>query len=280
MMPATRPRVGAPLLLAVGLLVAACAALPELSPVSPAVLGDGGPALLARLAAEEVSLVSLRGLATVAYDGPTGRGSASQAILVALPDRARLETLSPVGTPVLILVIRGEELRVHSLLRQEFGIGRATRETLGRLTRAPVPPRPLLRLLVGLPPLPVRPDDPRFHLIPEAETLRMESVDGPFWQRLWTGPDGAAIAHGELGEASGVLLAFEFGERRLVGGAAFPFLVRIDEPGSGARLAIRYERVRLNEPVEAGVFELPRPQDDQLRIFELGGGPPLEDSLP
>jgi hypothetical protein len=252
-------------------LAAACAATPEApelpaSPVRPEVL-------LERLEAGEAAVTTLRALATARYEGPTGSGSASQAIVVALPDRARLEVLSPVGTAVLLLAIRGDALTLYAPTRREYGVGRATPDTLGRLVRLPVPPGPLLRLLAGLPPLPVRPGDPRVQAVRDERVIRVESVDGPFWQRLWTDPDGAWLAGGELGEAGSLLLRFQFGDRRPVDGTPFPFLVVVEGTGANTRLTIRYETVRLNGPVEAGLFDLPRPADPGTRILDLGRGP-------
>jgi hypothetical protein len=194
-------------------------------------------------------------------------------VVVALPDRARLEVLSPVGTAVLLLVIRGEELALHAPGRREYGVGRATRETLDRLTRIPVPPGPLLRLLAGLPPLPLRPGDPRVQVVQEERATRVESVDGSFWQRLWTGPDGTSLAGGELGEATGLLLRFQFGDRRPDAGTPFPHLVAVQVAGAETRVTIRYDSVRLNASVESELFELPRPADPALRILDLSRGP-------
>jgi len=261
----------APRLLLPGVfLAAACAVTPEVPELpAPSVRPE---VLLERLAAGEAAVTTLRALATVRYEGPTGSGSASQVIVVALPDRARLEVLSPVGTAVLLLAIRGDGLTLHAPARREYGVGRATPDTLGRLIRMPVPPGPLLRLLAGLPPLPVRPGDPRVQVVRDERAVRVESVDGPFWQRLWTGPDGAWVTRGELGEADTLLLRFQFDDRRLLDAAPFPFLVAVEGVGAGTRLTIRYETVRLNGPVEAELFDLPRPADPGTRILDLGRG--------
>lgn len=261
---------GAPLIAGLPLL-AGCAVAPEA--VRPS-LPDRPEVFLEHLQAEEAAVKTMRGLASVRYEGPAGQGSATQGIVVALPDRVRLETLSPMGTAVLLIAIRGNELTMYAPARHEYGAGPATRETLGRLARVPVPPGPLLRLLAGLPPLPIRPGDPRVKLAVETTAIRVESVDGPFWQRVWSGPNGMAPARGELGEASGPLLTYTFGERRQLNGALFPFAVRVEEGATGTRLAIQYQTVRLNEPVEAGLFQLPRPTDGMTRIIDLGAGPP------
>jgi hypothetical protein len=273
MMHPVRPPLRAAPLSAGLLLLAACAVVPGGPPPTLPRQWAGPEVFLNYLEADEGAVKTVRGLASVRYEGPAGQGSATQVIVVALPDRARLEALSPLGTAVLLLAIRGDGLTMYAPTRHEYGIGRATRETLGRLARVPVPPGPLLRLLVGLPPLPIRPGDPRVQLAVEAAAIRLESVDGPFWQRVWSGPDGMAPERGELGEAGGLLLTFEFGEWRRLNGVLFPFMVRLDGANAGTRLAIQYETVRLNEPVEAGLFELPRPADAATRIIDLGAGP-------
>jgi hypothetical protein len=259
---------------AAGLLLAtACAVVPEVPRPLPSLSGSP-EAFLQRLAADESTVSTVRGLASVRYDGPAGGGSASQVIVVALPDHARLETLTPFGTVAFVLAIRGEALVVDAPIRHEYGVGRATRETLERLARVPIPPGPLLRLLVGLPPLPLRSGDPRVRIAVDATGIRVESVDGPLWQRVWTGPDGAVVERGELGETTGPLLRFEFSDRRRLNGAVFPFAIRLDGMPGGTRVGVQYETVRLNEPVEAALFELPRPTDGRTRILDLGAGPP------
>ncbi|HSD51892.1 MAG TPA: hypothetical protein VLG48_10840 [Candidatus Methylomirabilis sp.] len=270
----TRALAGAaPRLLPLGLLLAVACAVTSEGPERPLPPVAVHPEmLLERLATEEAGVTTLRGLATVRYEGTAGSGSASQVVVLALPDRARLEVLSPVGTALLLLVIRGEDLVLHAPARREYGVGRATRETLGRLIRIPLPAGLLLRLLAGLPPLPVRPSDQRAQVVPEERALRVESVDGPFWQRLWTGPDGTRLAGGDLWETGELLLRFQFSEWKHLEGTAFPFRVALESPGEGTRVTIRYETVRLNGPVEADLFELPRPADPGTRILDLSRG--------
>jgi hypothetical protein len=267
-------RRGAPLLLAAAALLGAagCAKLTR-PPEAPAV-GWGGPVeLVARLAASDAAVSTVRGLAAIRFEGPAGGGKATQVIVVELPDNARLETLTPLGTAALVLTVRGDRLAVHALFRNEYGAGRASRDTLGRLTSIPLPPGPLLRLLAGLPPLVLRPDDPRVLVEAELAGVRIESVEGPLWQRLWTDQGGGAIVRGELGDARGLLLRFHFGERRQVGGAAFPFLMEIEGVEAGTRMTLRFETVKLNEPVPPDLFDLPPPADEKTRRIDLGALP-------
>jgi hypothetical protein len=254
-------------LAAAGILVTASCAAPSASRLSPPPDPDQ---VRARLFEDEASTRTMRGLARLEFTGPQGSGSASQVVVVALPDRARFETLTPLGTTALVATLRAGQLRVHAPLRHEYGVGPATRETLGQLLTVPVPPELLLRLLAGLPPLPLRAGDPRLTVVGDGEAVRVESVDGEYWQRLWTGVDEPGLARGEAGRASELLFAFTFADRQSTNGRNFPFELRVEGPAARSQLRLRYERVQLNLPVDADLFELPPPSDPATRIIELG----------
>ena len=266
-------KISAPLCLAACLLAAGCAALPAFN------TAPNPDQVQAQIARDEAAVRTLRGSARVDATGGAESGSAHQVIAIALPDRARLETLTPIGTTALMIVIRGDELRVHSPVRKEFGIGPATAETLGRLVRVPMPPAFLLRLLAGLPPFPVRPEDPRTGIAVEGAAVRLDAVEGIWWERLWTGAGDPAIVRGELGQASGVLLRFGYDDRRAAGETVFPFGIWAEEAATGTRLTLTYERVRLNLPVDDSLFELPLPSDGS-RVIRLDGGPASEGLAP
>ena len=256
---------------AVGLLlIASCALVPAAR--QPGLPNPEG--VRAHLLRDEAAIRSVQGVARFGYEGPRGSGSATQVIVLALPDRARVETLSPLGTTLLVATLQGERLRVHSLMRHEYAAGLASQEALGRLVNVPVPPALLVRLLAGLPPLPVRAEDPRLQVVVEGSAVRVESVDAEWWQRLWTGPDGTGIERGEAGRISETALRFGFADRRPTAGVEFPFAVWVEDAAKGGRLELAYDRLKLNEPVEEALFDLPPPQGGQTRIIDLGGDLP------
>ena len=263
MRPWIRPLAGA-----VGLLLAtSCALVPGVRQSGP----SNPEETRAKLLRDEAAVRSVKGVARFGYEGPRGSGSATQVIVLALPDRARVETLSPLGTPLLVATLRGETLRVHSIMRHEYAVGQANQETLGRMVNVPVPPALLVRLLAGLPPLPIRAEDPRLRVVIEGTTVRVESVDGDWWQRLWAGPDGTGIERGEAGRFSEAALRFGFADRRPTAGVEFPFAVWVEDAAQGGRLEFAYDRLQLNEPVEDALFDLPPPQGGQTRIIDLEG---------
>jgi hypothetical protein len=214
---------------------------------------------------------TLRAQAGVSVSGSGRSGSFPQVVVVKLPDRARLEVQSMVGSTALVLVVRGDRLRYRSYLAHEYVTGPATRESLDRLAGIPLPPRTLLRLLLGLTPLPLTRGDPRMVVEPDGAGFRLESVDDGMWQRLWTGA-GGLLERGELGQAGQLLFAFAFREYRPVDGLPFPFELSVEDT-AGRKLAVRYETVTLNDAIPDDLFELPPPTDGRTRIRELQGAP-------
>jgi outer membrane biogenesis lipoprotein LolB len=252
------------------LLLASCAVTPV-----PRLAAPPDPdRVRTRLLQEQAATRTVRGLARLAFEASSGRGSAAYAVVVSLPDRARVEAMTPLGTTALVATVRADQLRVDSPLRHEYWTGRATPEALGRLLEVPMPPEPLLRLLAGLPPLPLRARDPRLILTPDGAAVRVESVDGEHWQRLWAEGDDLEIARGEVGRASEVLFRFAFADRRPSDGRNFPFDIRVEDSAGRGRLQLQYERLQLNLPTDSDLFDLPRPTDPRTRIIELGSGTP------
>jgi hypothetical protein len=109
---------------------------------------------------------------------------------------------------------------------------------------------------------------------PDGAAVRVESVDGEHWQRLWTEGDEPEVARGEMGRASEVLFTFAFSDRRPTGGRSFPFGIRVEDSASRGRLEVQYERLQLNLPAEPHLFDLPAPTDPRTRIIDLGSGAP------
>ncbi|HTU00642.1 MAG TPA: DUF4292 domain-containing protein, partial [Candidatus Sulfotelmatobacter sp.] len=205
------------------LLIAALLFVAVACATRPAPLPTIAPSeALRRLGEDEVARTSLRGLARVRVEAPGRSVSASQVVLVALPDKARLEAQSAVGTTAVVVVLQGDQLRVQNFIGHEYLWGRATPQNLGRLAGVPVPSGPLLRLLLGLPPLPVRADDPRLRLTSAQGEFLIETVDGRLWQRVRLDAAGR-VAAGELGEGEAALVRFQFEDYRGVNSDEFPY---------------------------------------------------------
>ncbi len=260
---------GAAALAALALAAAACtrAVPPVTTPVTPI----APAAAAAALEAAEGAVRTLRGVADVRLERAGRQQRFREAAVLALPDKLRLETLQFGGATALIVVADGDRLAIYSLATREFAHGRASAAALASLAGVAVEPRHLLRLLAGLPPLPFRQADPRSRVEADGAEFVAESAAGPFWQRLRLDA-GGGLAGGQLGTAAAPALTFQFEDPRPLGGRAFPYRLRLEQPGV-ARVEVAYRNVELNPPVDVAVFSLSVPAGD-VRVVDLDAAPP------
>lgn len=278
----------APLELAVLLLaLAACAAPPP----APEVQGTSIPlpeGLLSRLAAAERDVRAVRGLARVAIGAPGARRTITEAVLLAPPDRLRLETLTFGGTTALVLASDGLELFVHSPGAGRYLRGRATPQNLAAVAGFRLQLAHLVRILSGLPPLPVRPQDPRLLARAVDGEVVLESGDGPFTQRLRAAGPHGPLRGGELWEAGRPSLQFGFEDWRAARGPGaasgagsgagdspllMPWRIALRQPEEGLEVQVAYQEVEVDGPGPADLFRLPPPTDGATRVIDLDGAP-------
>jgi hypothetical protein len=107
--------------------------------------------LQARLAAERQRVRSLRALADSDVSGPEGRFRASEILLVAPPERLRIEVLSTFGV-AWILATNGETLDVYSRQDETVYRGRPTPGVVDHYLPVPLALAELTELLLGRPP--------------------------------------------------------------------------------------------------------------------------------
>lgn len=222
------------------------------------------------LGEREGAIRSVKGLAKVRVVRRGEARTLEEAALISPPNHLRLETLAFGGAPVAILVMDGEVLALHALSRKEFIVAPARRHALEALSGLPVQPGQLLRLLAGLPPLEVRPADPRLLVQAEGPGYAVDSVEGRYRQELSV-TGGGTIAAGKLWEVDQLLLTFRFDDLRETGGVPFPHRILVEVPGEAASVQVTYQSVQLNAPIPPEMFRLERPTDPETRFLELDG---------
>ena len=121
-------------------------------------------------------LQSLKAVARVNYSSGNTKQSFQEAVLVARPDRLRLETLSILGA-VLIVTANGKEVAAYDPRGGTFIHGTGSRATLARFTQIPLDVEEITAVLVGVPPV-----DP-------AASSRQDGNAVVFLHR--TGPEGS-----------------------------------------------------------------------------------------
>ena len=134
------------------LVLSSCATLPVSQPGTMAA-GETGRTLLAEWLQRSAQPQSVQGVAKVRVQTPQRTLNGTQVIVAGAPDQLRAETLSPFGTPLLVLAANGTQLAVLLPGDNLFYHGQATPENLGRFTRLPLRLADLVGILLSRPPL-------------------------------------------------------------------------------------------------------------------------------
>ena len=125
------------------LLAGACATPP------PASRFPNAEAALDRIRATTACSRALTSEAKIDYFGEAGRIRGSLLYVVAVPDRLRLDIVSPFGATVSTVTSDGQDFALFDLRQKQFLRGPANACNLGRFTHVPVPPTALVQLLRG-----------------------------------------------------------------------------------------------------------------------------------
>lgn len=234
-------------------LLAACAPLPARL-VGTAVAPEVGDALLADWRASTAEVHTLQGLAKVRARTAEGSLSATQVIVAVRPDRLRAETLSPFGTPLLVLAADGARLGVSVPANAVFYTGEASPENLGRFFRIPLRLEDLVDILL------YRASLPGFV---ERQTLALESGG---WLLQLTAADRRQelrfdeqrrLAEIRYYTADRMFLEITYGGFAATG--ALPRQIAIELPELETRASLEFEDATYNGNPRAELFRLEPP---------------------
>ena len=232
----------------------------------PAVDGWTGAKLLQILDQRNREFRSLRAAASVSYRGPEGRQGFQEAILVQRPDRARLETLSLLGT-ILLVTVNADQIAGFHPREGVFVRGPSSKENIFRYTRIPLELEEMTRLLVGLPPVAAAVDwriagSSLYRHVngwgTEIVTFDMERELPIRWHRL--GPEGDAE------------LSASFENFTSTPAGLFPLKITLEAAGQQKSLAIVYDQPEINATLPPALFSQQKPENaKELPIEALGG---------
>ena len=231
-------------------------------PIPPPAVPDHLPPiheLLAPLNARQEEPAGLRGLAKVTYRDAEQRGSATQAVAVALPDRFRLESFSLLGVAALH-ACDGQTLAAYFPREGIVYRGAANPATIARFTRLHLSPGQVVRLLLGLPPFAVGTDGARVR----AEPNGRYRVDLPHPARglatLWFDVQTRQLRGWEVvGVAGNVHARGELDDYRPVAGRMVPFTIRLSDPEAGRHVRVEYRELEASAELPASLFTVSVP---------------------
>lgn len=233
--------------LCVLLFLAGCAQFPWSARGVPVPVEHATPALAA-LARGAEQRTSLRAQGRLELDVPAGGSRVDEVVLAQRPDRLRLESVSPLGQAISLLVTDGERYGFFDGARIESGD--VTPETLHQRVGLSLEPHEAVELLLAAP------------TAAAAAPLSAYRTDTELWILLdgWrVGIDPAGeLAALEALDASGKLRwRARYAGWRDVPGGRYPEALSVEFPRTRVALRLRLSRVELNAALGPERFRVP-----------------------
>ena len=243
------------LILLAPFLFTACATLPVLPPEAP-------PAeeVFQQVKARQAALLGLKGLAQVKVSSPGKSFSNQQVLFARRPGFLRVESLSPLGTPLLYLVTDGKEIRLYNPEENKYYQGGWRAGSLSFALPLALPPEEVVLFLLGGVPLPE----------PETISLRPETKEG-LWVlnlhspargealTLWVHPHSFYILRADL-KRPGASHQLVYSDFRRVKKILFPHQMKLLAEDQKIRISAEFPEVDLNPQWGDQDFSLPVPR--------------------
>ena len=222
--------------------------------------------MLRTLKEREAKATSLRAVLdlTVWYGGR--RQYLQQVAVVERPALIRLETIGWAGLTTLVVASDGDRLAAHAPLEHTFVAGRATPDNVAAVTGIRVAPSHLVRLLLGLPPLPIEIDKSAVFRPENEYAYLLRERESSYTQRLWVSADDLTLLRGELYDWGSLRLRFRYSPE---GYGLFSLL--LEEPSGRVVVEVSYRSYELNPELPGGLFKLPQPSG-RARVVDLDTG--------
>jgi hypothetical protein len=222
--------------------------------------------MLRTLKQREDKATSLRAVLdlTVWYGGR--RQYLQQVAVVERPAHIRLETIGWAGLTTLVLASDGDRLQAHAPFDNTFVAGRATPENVAAVAGLRVEPSHLVRLLLGLPPLPIEIDKSAIFRPDSEHAYLLRERASPYTQRLWVSADDLTLLRGELYDWRSLRLRFRYSPE---GYGLFSLL--LEEPSGRVMVEVSYRSYELNPELPGDLFTLPQPSG-RARVVDLDTG--------
>ena len=235
-------------------------------------LGPDGAArssqeLLKRVDLAESAVVSVRGEANLAIDGPQGKGSTALFVEVAPPNRVHLEQLDFFGRPQSVLVSDGERFGFYDGQAARYFRGPASRSNLERFVPIALPLGELVAILLGRVPR-MKGEPSEFRLDERRGVYALSLSRDGYSQVLEVQPSSSRIVHSAVTPA-GAAYGLELSDVRQLGGATFPFRVRLVSEEKKTTLELKWKSPVLNQPSDPALFEAAPPEG--VPVIEIDG---------
>jgi hypothetical protein len=231
-------------------------------------------ALLADIAARRRSITSLRGIAHISYESAEEKLGSRHAVVVAPPDRFRLEVLSPIGA-LAVVTANGQELAVWVRRERRTYRGPATAASVGAYLGVPLRVADVVAVLEGLPPERRATAPATIAFDNTAGLVRVHVPIEGGRQDTWYGSDSVLpVASETTLPGAGQVLRVEFSDYRTIAGVAVPLAIDMRLDPAARRVRVRYDAPTVDAVIPDSVFTFPvQEQVEELRLDRYPGGP-------
>jgi len=223
------------------LLMGLAAALPACGPVPrPADAYASAPDLIADMARLRSRVRTLRLTGRVDHFGEEHRIQGRLYLFADMPDRLRVDLLSPFGNTLSVLTVDGDRFAMSDLREERFMEGPALPCNIARLVRIPLPPEDVARIISGGTPL--IEGAPRVGW--DRRGFYTVAIDeGRLSQALEVGPDRDTLflRRSTLTEGGEVVFDIRYERWLRVGEAHLPHEISVRMPAEKADLLLRYD---------------------------------------
>ncbi len=252
----SRRRRATPLSLILSCLVAGCAATRVTPPhPAPAVLPSAAE-IDAALAARRDSVHSLRALARLRYRDAAQSVTSREAIVVARPDRVRVEVLSLFGS-VFLLVAEDGQMTAYAREENTVYRGQASPQNLERYVRLGLPVDELVDIVLGTPP--PRHGRAQVSFDEAAGAIRLHRSFDQGAQTVWLSDASLPLATEEVGADGTARWRATFGAYEEHGGVPVATRIALDLPAWSQSMEIALQDPEVNPTLDrsAFAFEVP-----------------------
>jgi hypothetical protein len=213
--------------------------------------------LLAQVAARRRAVTTLRGFAHISYESAEEKLGSRHAVVVAPPDRFRLEILSPIGA-LAVVTANARELAVWVRRDHRTYRGPATASSIGAWVGVPLGVADIDAALAGLPPERQATGAAAIAYDESAGLVRVHVPIAGGRQELWYAGDGPnPVACETTLDGTNQMLRIAFADYRTIGSVTLPLDVDMRLEPAGRRVHVRWEPPTPNAVVRDDAFAFP-----------------------
>jgi hypothetical protein len=204
---------------------------------------------------------ALRAMADIDLMASGGRRHLRVALLLQSPSLMRIEGIPVFGPPNFFLSLNREKLKIFLPGKNEFYLGRPSRENFSHFLPISLAPADMVYILLGLPPPPVTGEKISYRESWDGDKRRLDLFsNNRIIQTLWSDVNGERLTDMEIIDADTELAhRVSYGDFLRLEESDLPQQVKIVSKDGNAQIIIHYDEMELCAAGDEGTFDLPIP---------------------